>query len=87
VLGRFDPSQRRGCLGEQPHGCTGYVVVAAGCGDRCRGRPDDADHGRHGVGLDQLDGERVAGTVESAAGESTTGPLTDTSDVSREPAN
>jgi hypothetical protein len=45
---------------------TGDLPVVK-CGDRCRGRPDDSDHGGHAVGLDYLDRECV-GTVDGAGG-------------------
>jgi hypothetical protein len=55
---------RRGRFSEQPHGCTSYLVVAGGCGDRWRARPDDADDSRVGVGLNQLNAECVSASVE-----------------------
>jgi hypothetical protein len=56
--GRLEPSARsdsgqiRGGFSEQTHGPAGYFEVVGGCGYRCRGRPDDSDHGGHAVGLD-----------------------------------
>ena len=47
---RSDSGQSRGGFSEQTHGRTGYFEVVGGCGDRCRGRPDDSDHGWPALG-------------------------------------
>jgi hypothetical protein len=65
---RSDSGQIRGGFSEQAHGRAGYLEVADGCGDRCRGRPDDSDHGGPAGGLDYLDCECV-GTVDGAGGQ------------------
>jgi hypothetical protein len=49
---RSDSGQSRGGFSEQTHGRAGYFEVVGGCGDRCRGRPDNSDHGGHAVGPD-----------------------------------
>jgi hypothetical protein len=49
---RSHSGQSRGGFGEQTHSRAGYFEVVGGCGDRCRGGPDDSDHGGHVVGLD-----------------------------------
>jgi hypothetical protein len=65
---RSDSGQSRGGFSEQTHGRTGNVEVVGGCGDRCRGRPNDSEQGRNAVGLDYLDREYV-GTVSEAGGQ------------------
>src|SRR5215203_5698295 len=65
---RSDSGQSRGGFSEQTHGRTGYLEVVGGCGDRCRGRPNDSDQGGNAVGLDYLDRECV-GTVYGAGGQ------------------
>jgi hypothetical protein len=41
---RSHSGQSRGGFGEQTHRRAGYFEVVGGCGDRCRGGPDDSDH-------------------------------------------
>src|SRR5215208_6648366 len=65
---RSDSGQSRGCFSKQTHDRAGYFEVVGGCGDRCRGRPDDSDHGGLAVGPDELDRECV-GTVDRAGGQ------------------
>ena len=74
ALDRLEPSARsesgqiRGGFSEQTHSPAGYFEVVGGCGDCCRGRPDDSDHGWHVVGLDELD-RACVGTVDGAGGQ------------------
>jgi hypothetical protein len=49
---RSDSGQSRGGFSEQTHARAGNLAVVGGCSDRCRGRPDDSDHGGHVVRLD-----------------------------------
>jgi hypothetical protein len=65
---RSDSGQSRGGFSEQTHGRAGYLAVVGGCGNCCRGRPDDSDHGGPAVRLDYLDRQCV-GTVDGAGGQ------------------
>jgi hypothetical protein len=62
---RSDSGQIRGGFSEQTHSRAGYFDVVGGCGDCCRDRPDDSDHGGHAIGPDYLDRQCV-GTVDGA---------------------
>jgi hypothetical protein len=60
---RSDSGQSRGGFSEQTHGRAGYFEVVGGCGNYCRGGPDDSDHGGHAVGLDYLDREWIGALI------------------------